>query len=187
MELPGHVLGGDRRTLLRQVVPAATASAVFSERGRPGAAMLKSRPAAHVALHNPSGVADLLDVLRAVGAADQVAALVQRAAQAALDNPPGVVTVLKVVQATEADDQVAALGGRAAAKLVLGCPHEAAEILAMTARGGSDRAGRRASRRLSAAGLFAQFVATSDRRGRFRFGRDSDGSAAASWSWENLR
>jgi hypothetical protein len=50
--------------------------------------LLARRPATHMALDNPRGVADLLRELREVGALDQVAVLAERAAaHMALDDP----------------------------------------------------------------------------------------------------
>ncbi|MDR6980130.1 hypothetical protein J2X68_006868 [Streptomyces sp. 3330] len=40
--------------------------------------------------------------------------------------------------------------------------------------------------RLSAAGLFAMYIAIGDFSERFRFGREPDESLAAPWTWEDL-
>jgi len=40
--------------------------------------------------------------------------------------------------------------------------------------------------RLPGAGMFELFRQHEDRRNRFRFGREADGSPAGPWGWEDL-
>jgi hypothetical protein len=40
--------------------------------------------------------------------------------------------------------------------------------------------------RLPGAGMFELFHQQQDRQGRFRFGREADGSPAQPWGWEDL-
>ena len=76
---------------------------------------LADRAAAHVALDNPAGVADLLGNLRAAGTQDQVTALLARdpAAHVALDNPFGVAGILLgSLREAGAEEQVTLLVNR---------------------------------------------------------------------------
>jgi Tetratricopeptide repeat len=96
--------------------------------------------AAHAPLDNPSGVADLLDTLRAAGADEQAAVLAARAAaHAALDNPGGVADLLERLRKAGADEQAAVLLARdPAAHAALDNPGGVAVLLGSLRAAGAD-------------------------------------------------
>ena len=86
--------------------------------------------AMHVSVDDLRGVAEFLDVLRGVGAAEQAAVLADRVvAYAAVDDPRGVIRLLRALRTAGAADQAAALGSRVAAHVSLHEPSEVAELL----------------------------------------------------------
>ncbi|SFO06930.1 hypothetical protein SAMN04487980_10541, partial [Streptomyces sp. cf124] len=117
------------------------------------AALLARNPAAHVSLDDPFAITRLLDVLRTVGAHEQVAALLARdpAAHVSLGPPNGVALLLDQLRKVGAHEQVTAL-----------------------------------VERLPPAGLCELFINHKGQREQFRFGREPDGTAAPSWTWNDL-
>ncbi|MFJ1730617.1 hypothetical protein [Streptomyces sp. NPDC088254] len=150
-------------------------------------ALLARDPAAHAALDDPAAVARLLDMLREMGAREQVDALAARAApHAALDDPAAVAGLLDMLRRVGTQEQVDALAARAATHAALDDPAAVARLLkALRKVRGREQVDTLAAR-LPAAGQFHQFIEISDHRERFRFGREPDGSAAHSWTWDDL-
>jgi uncharacterized protein YidB (DUF937 family) len=151
---------------------------------------LADRAAAHVALDNPAGVADLLGNLRAAGTQDQVTALLARdpAAHVALDDPAGVADLLGRLRAAGAQDQVTALLARdPAAHVALDNPFGVAGILLGSLReAGAEEQVTLLVNRLPGEGLFDLFRAQGNHQALYRFGRNPDGSPAEPWDWEDL-
>ncbi|MGW3507059.1 hypothetical protein [Streptomyces sp. NPDC000994] len=86
--------------------------------------------AAHTSLDGPDAVAELLDILREVGAKKQVAALAARAAdRTPLDDPFAVAVLLDSLRRAGAREQVAVLAARAAAHATLDAPYSVARLL----------------------------------------------------------
>jgi hypothetical protein len=114
-----------------------------------GDARPASWAAAHVALDDPRGVADLLGRLRAAGAQDQAAALLDRdpGARVALDDLLRVAELLGRLRAAGAYDQAAALAGRAAAHVAVDDPWGVARLLdSLREAGAHDQAAALAGR-----------------------------------------
>jgi hypothetical protein len=86
-------------------------------------------PAAHTALDNTLGVAELLKALREAGADEQVSALANRAAHIALDNTLGVAELLKAMWQANAEEQAIRLADRAADRAAFNDPRAVAELL----------------------------------------------------------
>ena len=137
-------------------------------------------------------MAKLLDSLWKAGAEQQVAALVDRAAVHALDytgfaEPLG--ELLGSLREAGAEQQVAALVDRAAAH-ALDHPEDAAGLLYRLREAGAEEQVRALTYQLTdqlpGAGMFGLFLEQGDRRDRFRFGREADGSPAKPWDWEDL-
>ncbi|GHD53939.1 hypothetical protein [Streptomyces galbus] len=153
------------------------------------AAFLARDAAAHAALEDPSAVAGLLKEMREAGADGQVAALLARdpAAHAALEDPSAVAWLLRMMRVVGADDQVAALLARdPAAHAALDKQYGVAALLGTLQEAGADNQVTVLARRLPAAGHFGLFIKLGGNRERFRLGREPDGSAAPSWTWNDL-
>ncbi|MFH8500536.1 hypothetical protein [Streptomyces coeruleorubidus] len=78
------------------------------------------------------------------------------------------------------------LGRDPAAHVPLDDRKAVARLLENLKRAGADEQNAALAARLPAAGRFDQFIEVSDRRKQFRLGREPDGSAATSWTWEDL-
>ncbi|MET7458016.1 hypothetical protein ABZT03_40465 [Streptomyces sp. NPDC005574] len=151
-------------------------------------AALATRVAVHGDLDDAHGVSTLLDSLREAGANEQVAALLARnpAAHVALNDPDGVVRLLESLQRVGADEQAAALATRTAAHIALGSPYVVTLLLDSMREVGATEQVAALVTRLPAMGFFAQFIEVSDDKEQFRFGLESNGDIASSWSWEDL-
>ncbi|MEU1875776.1 hypothetical protein ABZ470_00565 [Streptosporangium sp. NPDC020072] len=153
------------------------------------AALLARDPAVHASLDDPSAVAALLDALREVGAHEQVAALLARdpAAHVSFNHPFGISEFLNALRAAGAHGQVATLLARdPAAQLGLEDPLAVIRLLNLLQEATSDDHFNTLVERLPGAGYFDQFVQIGDHGKRFKFGREPDGSAASSWTWDDL-
>ncbi len=152
------------------------------------AAALLARAAAHAPLDDPNTVTVLLRALHEAGAHDQAAALLARdpAAHAPLDDPNTVTVLLRALHEAGAHDQAAALLARAAAHAPLDDPNTVTVLLRALHEAGADEQAAALAEQLPAAGLFDVFLKTVDHQGRFRFGREPNGNAAAAWGWEDL-
>ena len=151
------------------------------------AALLARDPAAHVALDEPVGVADLLGALREAGADEQAAALASRAAaHVALDDSRDVASLLGSLREAGAHEQAAALAARAAAHTPLDYPSDVAGLVVRLREAGEHEQAAVLAARLSAAGMFMPVLEQQGSADQFRFGREADGTPAAPWGWEDL-
>ncbi|WP_435611221.1 hypothetical protein [Streptomyces sp. C10-9-1] len=149
--------------------------------------LLARDPAAHAALSNPSAVAPLLQELREAGAHEQARALAERAAaHAALSNPSAVAALLQELREAGAHEQARALAERAAAHAALDAPSAVARLLQELRETGAHEQARALAERLPAAGHFELFITLGGNREQFRLGREPDGSAAPSWTWNDM-
>ncbi|MFE2823398.1 hypothetical protein ACFXGZ_09775, partial [Streptomyces sp. NPDC059271] len=133
-------------------------------------------------------VARLLEALREAGASEQVTALLARdpAAHAALDNPYAVARLLEALREAGASEQVTALLARdPAAHAALNNPGAVAHLLKVLREAGAHEQAIGLIERLPAARQFALFLELGGGE-RFRLGREPDGSAAPSWTWNDL-
>ncbi|MFE7236382.1 hypothetical protein ACFVAF_38445 [Streptomyces sp. NPDC057596] len=151
-------------------------------------ALLARDPAAHVALDNLYFVAGLLDSLRRAGAQEQVDALAARAAaHKPLDNPRTVAELLDSLRRAGAQEQVDALLARdPAAHVALDNPSAVAELLDSLRKAEAQEQVAALAARFPAAGYFDQFIKVGDNLEQLRLGREPDGSAAPSWTWDDL-
>ena len=96
--------------------------------------------AAHCAVDDPGGVAQLLSALRQAGAEDQAAALLARdpAAHTNLDSQDGVAQLLSALRQAGAEDQAAALLARAANQIPLGEPEGVSRLLGTLREAGAE-------------------------------------------------
>ncbi|MGW0801221.1 hypothetical protein [Streptomyces sp. NPDC002692] len=152
-------------------------------------ALLARDPASHAALDWPAAVAMLLEALREVGADEQVTALLARdpASHVALDDAEAVARLLRTFRKVGAGEQAFALAERVTAQdtlefrtsVVIGLLEALREI-------GADEQAAILTERLPAAGRFDLFMTLGGNRERFRLGREPDGSAAPSWTWNDM-
>jgi len=82
-----------------------------------------------------------------------------------------------------ADDQAAAPASRAAAH---DYPGDVASLLRSLREAGAREQAATLAGRLPAAGLFRLFLERNGLADQFRFGRETDGTPAAPWGWEDL-
>ncbi|WP_217212460.1 hypothetical protein [Streptomyces sp. AC550_RSS872] len=143
---------------------------------------------AHAALDNPQAVAMLAPVLRKVGAHEQVTALAKRAAaHTPLDNPHDVGMLLGALREVGAHEQVTALLERdPAAHTAVNNPHDVGMLLGALCEVGAHEQVTVLAERLPPAGMFDLFINHGGHREQFQFGREPDGSAASSWTWNDL-
>ena len=73
-----------------------------------------------------------------------------------------------------------------AAHLALDDPLGVASLLDRLREAGAQEQAAALAGRLPGAGMFELFREQEDRQHRFRFGRESDGSPAGPWGWEEL-
>jgi hypothetical protein len=105
----------DAAQLHKNAAAAGNLRAASYLSGRPPCLLYDARPVrwavAHAVLDDPGAVAELLRQLRAVGAQDQVTAMLDRdpAARASLDDPGGVARLLDSLREAGAQDQVTAM------------------------------------------------------------------------------
>lgn len=161
-----------------------------------GRRLLGRDPAAHCAFftgHDPTGtfgVPVLGQMLRAAGADAQVRALADRVtAQAPLDRPGFVATVVEFLHEMGAGPQLERLADRVASGLALDDPYSGGhveEVLTALRAAGADRQAAALVERLPGGGQFELFIQQTGTGGRFRYGRDPDGTPAGPWSWDDL-
>ena len=142
----------------------------------------------HGAHGKPGDTTQLVKALRKADTEGQVAVLAARAvADAHLDNPYEVARLLNALRGADADEQVAALIARdPAAVVALDNPDGVARLLAALRKAGIEKQARTLLNRLPAEGWFGDFLEHANHRMRYRFGRESDGSPAAPWGWDDL-
>ncbi|MFF8932410.1 hypothetical protein ACF1AO_34675 [Streptomyces longwoodensis] len=153
---------------------------------------LARRAAENAPLDNPVAVVSLLRELRELreaGAQKQVTALARRAAEnAPLDNPIAVCRLLEELREAGAQKQVTALARRAAENAPLDNPVAVVSLLRELRAAGADQQATSLAKRLPAAGHFDLFIKLklAGNWEQFRLGREPDGSAAPSWTWDDL-
>ncbi|WP_330342618.1 hypothetical protein [Streptomyces sp. NBC_00557] len=150
---------------------------------------LAVRAAAHAPLDDPGAVADLLDVLRGVGAREQATALLARdpAAHASLDDPRTVAKLLHSLREAGAREQLTALLARdPAAHTTLDNPRTVPWLLDSLREAEAQEQVTALAAQLPAVGRFDRFLEFGDNRKRFRLGREPNGKAAPSWTWNDL-
>ncbi|MFF2999498.1 hypothetical protein ACFVTC_33870 [Streptomyces sp. NPDC057950] len=153
------------------------------------AAVLAERAAAHAALDSPHLVAKLLWALRGAGADEQVIVLLARdpATHAVLDHPGEVARLLWALQGAQAHEQIAALVARdPATHTAVDNPHAVALLIKELREAGAGEQVAVLAQRLPGAGHFGLFLTLGGNRERFRLGREPDGSAAPSWTWNDM-
>ncbi|WP_432246633.1 hypothetical protein ACRAR1_00040 [Streptomyces sanyensis] len=145
--------------------------------------------AAHAALDDPGAVARLLQRLRKAGADEQASVLLARdpAAHAALDDPYTVARLLQELRKAGAHEQASVLLARdPAAHAALDDPGAVARLLQELRKAGAHEQASVLAGRLPAAGHFELFITLGGNREQFRLGREPDGSAAPSWTWNDM-
>jgi hypothetical protein len=150
---------------------------------------LADRAVAQVPLDDPFAVATVLDGLQHAGADAQVAALLARdpAAHARLGDARSVMLLLWRLRELGAREQVAALLARDPAAHVSMAENGGVQLLLGQFRsaGAADQLTTLANR-LPATGGFRLFLREQPHPEQFRFGRETDGSPAAPWGWDDL-
>ncbi|MFG3042203.1 hypothetical protein ACGFYZ_35425 [Streptomyces sp. NPDC048330] len=151
--------------------------------------LLARNPATHVTLNQPEDVAGLLKELREAGADEQVSTLLARnpATHVTLDSPYGVAGLLKELREAGADEQVSTLLARnPATHVTLDNPYTVIQLLKGLREAGADEQVTALAKRLPAAGHFTLLPLIGGNREELRLGREPDGSAAASWTWNDM-
>ncbi|MFE7183081.1 hypothetical protein [Streptomyces erythrochromogenes] len=160
--------------------------------------LLARNPATHTSLDNPGAVGSLLDALREAGAQEQVDTLLARnpATHTSLDNPGAVAlggegatefeVLLDALQAAGAQEQADALAARADAHAPLDNPRAMVEPLEELPWTRAREQADALATRIPVARLLNQFFEDEGNLKQFRFGREPNGSAAPSWSWDDL-
>ncbi|AWW36352.1 hypothetical protein [Streptomyces cadmiisoli] len=134
-------------------------------------------------------VGNILDRLREAGLQEQVAALLDwnPAAQVVLEHPHAVARLLDWLREGGMHEQVAALLDRnPGAQVALGHPQAVTKLLNALQGAGAHEQCTVLTERLPAAGQFDLFIDLGGNRQEFRFGREPDGMAAPSWTWDDL-
>ncbi|WP_435220556.1 hypothetical protein [Streptomyces sp. Tue6028] len=149
---------------------------------------LAQDPATHASVDDPSAVASLLDALWEVGADGQVTALLARdpAANASVEDPFAVASLLDALREVGAGEQVTTLASRAAMHASLNDSAAVARLLITLRNAEAGEQIAVLATRLPGVGLFSEFTKIDSHAERFRFGREPDGSAAVSWTWDDL-
>lgn len=150
--------------------------------------LLARDPAAHVAPDDLSGAVQLRDALRQVGVRDQdPPGLADLAKRVDADDPQSLALVLKMLAEDGAAAEMRELLDRCPASRVdLRDADGTAGLLQLLQAIGATGHARTLIDRLPAEGHFALFLAQEDHAGRYRFGRNPDGTPADPWTWEDL-
>ncbi|MFD6280166.1 hypothetical protein ACFWFI_32090 [Streptomyces sp. NPDC060209] len=165
---------------------------LLSELRRAGAqeqvTVLAERAAAHAALKHPDAANRLLRELCRAGADEETTTLLTHdpAAHAVFDNPYAVDMLLRELRRAGAQEQVTVLAEQAAAHAALDSPYAIAALLVALGDAGADEQVAVLAERLPAAGHFALFAQVGGSQEQFRLGREPDGSAAPSWTWNDM-
>ncbi|MDQ1052061.1 hypothetical protein [Streptomyces sp. V4I2] len=134
-------------------------------------------------------VGNILDRLREAGLQEQVAALLDwnPAAQVVLEHPHAVARLLDWLREGGMHEQVAAfLDRNPGAQVALGHPQAVTKLLNALQGAGAHEQCTVLTERLPAAGQFDLFIDLGGNRQEFRFGREPNGLAAPSWTWDDL-
>jgi hypothetical protein len=150
--------------------------------------LLNRNPAAHVELNSPVGVKDLLRQLRWADASSQTTMLVGRiGAQVDLGTLVQVSELIKEMHECGATRRhLVTLADRIAAHADVSGFHGAGTLPGELKRDGFCSQADELISRLPAAGHFHSFIRWSPVRERFCFGRETDGSPAAPWRWNDV-
>ncbi|WP_433732850.1 hypothetical protein ACQP0C_11095 [Nocardia sp. CA-129566] len=149
-------------------------------------AELARRAATYLSLDDVYGVTRLLSALQDTGATELITQLAHRAAtEVPLDNPHNLIELIHGLRAAGATEQSTALAHRAANELTPNYGF-ASVVSELRAAGTSEQADQLA-RRVAAAGLFDEYMFVGNASGDLGFGHEPDASAAAAWSWDDLR
>ncbi|MFD6798619.1 hypothetical protein ACFWCQ_09235, partial [Streptomyces cyaneofuscatus] len=102
--------------------------------------------------------------------------------------PSGVARLLERLREVGEDEQGRALLARdlAAHVAALDDPDDVDELLDRLRAAGADEQVTTLAERLPAVGHFALFITRGGNREQFRLGREPDGSAAPSWTWNDM-
>jgi hypothetical protein len=183
----------DRAAALVSLDDPAAVAALLDLLGRVGArgqvTTLADRAAALVSLDDPAAVAALLDRLRQVDALEQVTTLLDRdpAACVSLNNPYAVAALLDCLRWVDAREQATTLLDRdPAAQVSLDDPAAVATLLVRLREAGAQAQVTTLADRLPGEGMFQLYLKQDIREDRFQFGRETDGSPAEPWGWEDL-
>jgi hypothetical protein len=155
-------------------------------------AALAARAAAEADLSNPSRVAELLDTLQNTGAHEQATALLARdpAAHANLSDPTGVATLLDSLREAGAHEQAAALLARRPFLRAAEADRDRRNMRALRkAMQEQNRLARALTLITWSGGSREKLLDILQERrpgDRFHFGRESDGSPAPPWRWDDL-
>ncbi|MFI6691850.1 hypothetical protein ACIBLA_08805 [Streptomyces sp. NPDC050433] len=155
------------------------------------AGALAARTANALALgsrHSADAVARMLEALREADTGGAVDILLDRApaAEVDLDNLYHVALLLDVLRKAGADDQLTDLATRAVNDAFLNGSHAVAELLTALRKADAHAQIATLAERLPGAGHFDQFIEIGGAQGRFRFGREPDGTDSTSWNWDDL-
>lgn len=151
------------------------------------AVALARRVCTDAPVDNPAAVAALLEALDTAGATDQRNALAARAAgQVGLYFPEAIAELLQVLHTLDATVPLAVLAERAATQVIPDNSSDARILIEQLTDVGAVGHADALANLLPALGMFDVFLNHRDHSRRFQFGRESDGSPAASWSWNDL-
>ena len=153
------------------------------------AALLNRSPAVRASLKDPLDRAFAQGMQRSADEDQQVTALLNRdpAGRVPLDDPYRVARLLESLRRAEADGQVATLLNRdPAVRVLLYIPSDVADLLDSLRSAGAEEQVTALVDRLPGAGMFELFLHQEDHQGRFRFGREADGTPAEPWGWQDL-
>ena len=168
-------------------------AALLQTLGKVGAAdaaeiLLARNPATHASLDDLRAIATLVETMWKVEATDQVKALAARAAaHANLDDPGGVAALLQTLGKVGAADPAKDLLARDPATYAnLDDPRAVGRLLRTLHRVGAISQAESLTARLPAEGLFGLFCEEASNQRVYKFGRETDGSAAPIWGWGDL-
>jgi hypothetical protein len=143
----------------------------------------------HAALDEPSDVAWLLEALPAVGADAAVTALASQAAgKVALDDSPGIAKLIEALHATGNESAATRLADRAAGEVALDDAEGVVELLRRMRAIGAAKEASQLAARAGDSGLFQYLFQTASSReaGKFRFGRELDGTPSPPWNCQDV-
>ena len=157
--------------------------------------VLADRAAAHAALGDPAAVALLLKKMHKIGLREQVIVLADRAAaHAALRHPGDIALLMNIMREIGVHEETLRLAERTQGAAL--ADWEACEALEdsedlnflLDEMRHADAEAQAAAlvARLPGAGLFERFLDQGENKIHYRYGREPDGTPAASWTWEQL-
>jgi hypothetical protein len=143
--------------------------------------------AERTAVNDPRDAAHLLDVVRRGSSGSEARNLAERViASLDISDLTAVCRLIDTLHKIGAADQVAVLASRTAVHAELSDPGAVADLLESLTQAGARQQVTKLAERLADRGEDGLYLHLEAQEGRYRFGREPDGSPSEQWGWDDL-